>query len=117
MKTCINVAQFTDMLGNLLFNSKKTVHLFICTDNKHKISVGEPDTPFSALPRGKRVLVGAANHDYSLASIILTIILLNDGSWYSGRPLVGLKIAAIDPLTAIPNAKEIANALTTFYGS
>ena len=31
--------------------------------------------------------------------------------------LVGLKITAVDPSTAIHNAKEIMNALTNFYGS
>ena len=35
---------------------------FICTDNKHKISVGEPGTPLSALPRGKKVLFGAGEY-------------------------------------------------------
>ena len=44
---------------------------FISTDDKHKISVGEPDFPLSALPRGRRVLVGlnqtyqVGDHDFS----------------------------------------------------
>ena len=29
---------------------------FLWTDDKHKISTGEPGVPLSALPRGKRVL-------------------------------------------------------------
>ena len=100
---------------------------FIFTEAQHKILVGEPDTPLPALPRGKGVLVDAGEYfqvaDYSLVSIMPTVILLNDipeeidGSWYKGKPLVGLKITAIDPSTAIRNAQEITNALTTFYGS
>ena len=35
---------------------------FICTDNKHKNSVGERDTPLSTLPREKRVLVCAGKY-------------------------------------------------------
>ena len=84
---------------------------FLCTDDKHKISVGEPETPLSALPRGKRVLVGAneyfrvADHDYSLISLTPTVILLNeipediDGSWYCDHPKVGIKITALCPST------------------
>ena len=30
---------------------------FICTDDKHKIDVGEPNFPLAAVPRGKQVLV------------------------------------------------------------
>ena len=93
------------------------------------MSVRKPGTPLFAFCRGKRVLVGAgeyfgvAGHDYSLVSIIATVILLIDipeeidVSLYREKPLVGLKITAIDPSTAVRNAKEIANALITFYRS
>ena len=71
---------------------------FICTDNKHKISIGESGTPFSVLPRGKRVLVvvvgeyfRVTNHNCSLVSIIPTIILLNDICIYL-KKLMGLGI-------------------------
>ena len=30
---------------------------FVCTDNKHKILVGEPGFPIAALPRGRRLLI------------------------------------------------------------
>ena len=67
---------------------------FICTDDKHKIDVGEPNFPLAAVSRGKQVL-GAHNeafqvvdHDFSTISLIPTAILINDipesieKSWY-----------------------------------
>ena len=30
---------------------------FICMDDKHRISMGEPNFPLAAVPRGRRVLV------------------------------------------------------------
>ena len=100
---------------------------FICTDDKHKISVGEPGFPLSTLPRRRRVLVGlnktyqVGDHDFSTVSLISTVILLNDipeevdGSWYRGKSMVSLKITATDPSSALRNAKEIANVLIEKY--
>ena len=102
---------------------------FICTDNKHKISIGEPGFPLSALPCGRRVLVGlnqtyqVGDHDFSTFSLIPTVILLNDipeevdGSWYRGKLMVSPKITATDPSSALRNAKEIANVLIEKYGT
>ena len=53
---------------------------YICTDDKHKIAIGEPNMPLSALPRGKRVLVGrnetyqVSDPDFSNISLIPTVI-------------------------------------------
>ena len=55
-------------------------------------------------------------HKIIVSSEYSTVHLV-DGSWYRGKPLVGLKIAAIVPSTAIRNAKEFANDLSTFCGS
>lgn len=102
---------------------------FICTDDKHKISVGEPNFPLSALPRGRRVLVSTneafqvGDHDFSVISLIPTVILLNEipdkvgGSWYRGSPCVCLKITATEPSSALRNASEIANLLIKKFGS
>ena len=66
---------------------------FKCTDDKHKISLGEPGFPLSALPRGRRVLVGkdqvyqVRDHNFSTVLLIPIVILLNtipetfNGSW------------------------------------
>ena len=67
---------------------------FICTDDKHKILLGQPGFPLSALPCGRRVLVGknqvyqVGDHNFSKISLKTTVLLLNtipetvDGSWY-----------------------------------
>ena len=101
---------------------------FICTDDKHKIVLGEPGFPLSVLPRVGRVLVGknevyqAGDHDFSTI-LIPTVILLNtipetvDGSLYQGKPMVSLKISPTDPSSALKNAKEISNVLIKQYGS
>ena len=79
---------------------------FVCTDEKHKIFMGEPNFLLAALPRGRRVLVGnnesfeVGYHDFSTISFIPTVILVNDipervdKSWYRGKACVGIKISA-----------------------
>ena len=69
---------------------------FICTDNKHKISVGEPGFSVATLPCGHRVFLvknevfQVADHDLSNLSLIPTVILINhicesvEDSWYQG---------------------------------
>ena len=100
---------------------------FICTDDKHKISVGVPGFPVAALPRGHRVLVGknevfqVADHDFSNLSLIPTVILISHISesiedlWYRGGPNVLLKITAISPSSALKNAREV-DVLIAKYG-
>ena len=39
----------------------RDIATFICTDDKHKISVGEPGYPLASVPRGTRVLVDKIN--------------------------------------------------------
>ena len=102
---------------------------FICTNNKHKILVGEPSFPVAVLPHGRWVLVEknemfqAADHDFSNLSLIPIIILINHisesvkDSWYQGEPNVLLKITAIIPSSVFRNAQEVADALIAKYGS
>ena len=86
-----------------MVTSLRDISLFICTDDKHKISCGEPNYPLSALPRGRRVLVArneyyrVGGHDFSKISIIPTVVIVNnipesvDSSWYRGNPLYSFK--------------------------
>ena len=102
---------------------------FICTDDKHKILVGECGFPVATLPRGRWVLVGkndvfqVADHDFSNLSLIPTVILTNhisesaEDSWYRGEPNVLLKITAISPSRALMNAREVADVLIVKHGS
>ena len=80
---------------------------FICTDDKHKISVGELGFSVTVLPCGHWALVGknevfqVAADEFSNFLLIPTIILINHisesikDSWYQGKPTVLLKITAI----------------------
>ena len=96
---------------------------FICTDDKHKIDVGEPNIPLAVVPRGKQVLVArneafqVGDHDFSTISLIPTVILINDipesieKSWYRGKACVGIKMTATNPSSALRKATEIAKVL------
>ena len=102
---------------------------FICTDDKHKIDVGEPNIPLAVVPRGKQVLVArneafqVGDHDFSTISLIPTVILINDipesieKSWYHGKACVGIKMTATNPSSALRNLTEIAKVLINKYGS
>ena len=102
---------------------------FICTDCKHKVSVGEPGSPVGALPRGRRVLVGknvvfqVADYDFSNLSLVPTVILINHisenvkDSWYRGKRNFLLKTTATSLSSALRNAREVADVLIAKYGS
>ena len=53
----------------------RDISLFVCIDDKHKISVGEPNYPVAAVERGKEVIVSlnetflVADHDFSKFSL------------------------------------------------
>ena len=57
---------------------------FVCTDDKNKISIGEPNFPLAALIRGRRVLVGnnesfqVGDHDFSTIILFPTVIFVID---------------------------------------
>ena len=92
---------FSNMHVSMPSASEAFVLLFALMTNK--ISMGEPNFPLAALPRGRRVLVAnnksfqVGNHDFSTISLISTVILVNDipervdKSWYPGKACVGIK--------------------------
>ena len=102
---------------------------FTCTDDKHKVPIGEPGYPLSALPRGRRVLVATnesyqvGDHDFTKINVIPIVILLNnmpekiEDFWFRGKPYILLKITTISPSTALRNAREIADALIKHHDS
>ena len=97
--------------------------VFISTDDKNKIKVGEPDCPISAITRGRQVLVGlnqvvkSADHDFASITLIPTVILVHDipdevdKSWCRGHAHIYMKISATEPSSALRNAAEIENVL------
>ena len=101
---------------------------FVSTDDKKKIKIGEPKWPITEATRGKRVLIAtnqllqAADHDFLTISVMPTVMLLHhipadvEDSWYCGIPDIYLKLHAMEPSTAVRNAKEIANVIIDHYG-
>jgi hypothetical protein len=69
---------------------------FICLDDKHKISVGEPHYPVAAADRGWRVLVKegerfmVGDNDFTKFSLVPSVVFIISipieitGSWYNG---------------------------------
>ena len=123
----IRKAHDDDHYANAIFKyaceyalSIRSICSFVCTDDKHKISMGEPNFPLAALPGGRLVLVAnnksfqVGNHDFSTISLIPTVILVNDipervdKSWCPGKVCVGIKISAADPSIALQNATEVS---------
>lgn len=53
--------------------------VFICMDDKHRISIGEPSYPVAAVDRGKKVIVGrnqafmVADHDFTRFSLVPSV--------------------------------------------
>ena len=85
MVVSVYIYIFTEYIKITAFQTSPVMDIsdFIRTDDKHKISIGEPGYPLSALPRGCRVLVATnesyqvGDHDFTKINVIPTVILLN----------------------------------------
>ena len=101
----------------------KEYSLFLCLDDKHRISVGEPHFPVATAERGRRVLVAneerlvVGDHDFTTCSIIPSVILLVSipeaisESWYEGQVFVGLKDASFEPSSPVRHMTELFRVL------
>ena len=102
--------------------------VFISTDDKNKIKVGEPNCPISAVTSGRQALVGlnqvvkSADHDFASMTLIPTVILVHDipdevdKSWYRGHAHIYMRISATEPSSALRNSAEIENVVIQRYG-
>ena len=95
-----------------------------------EIKVAEPNSPQSDVTRGKRVLKKAlvakikvlkfSDHDFYTISLTPAGILVHDltctidNSWYRSIQYIYVKIHVTEPLTALQNAREIADVLIHF---
>ena len=82
--------------------------VFVCLDDKHKIKVGEPESPVAAAERGQQVIVPtqarlqAPDRDFTKFGIIPSVTLLIDipeeisGSWYHGEVKIMFKDSAFE---------------------
>ena len=98
---------------------------FICIDDKHRVKVGEPGFPISAVERGREVIVSlndtfaVGNHDFTKFSIIPSVALLinipetMEGSWYTGQVFVTIKDSFYEPSSPFRHAREVYNLLIT----
>ena len=96
---------------------------FLCIDDKHRVKVGEPNFPVSAVERGKEVIVSlnetfmVGDHDFCKFSLIPSVVLVNDiphaveGSWYTGQVYVGLKDAVFEASSPMRHAAELYDIL------
>ena len=99
--------------------------VFISTDDKDEIKVGEPDCPISAVTRGRQVLDGlnqvvkSADYDFASMTLIPIVILVHDISdevnKSRGHAHIYMKISATEP-SALRNAAEIENVVIQRYG-
>ena len=96
---------------------------FICLDDKHWVSVGEPGYPVAAVDRGKRVIVArnrdslVADHDFTRFSLVPSVSLSTDipeeisDSWYQGQVWITLKEASMQPSSPLRHAAELISAI------
>ena len=101
----------------------RSISLFVCIDDKHRVKVGEPNFPVAAVERGRHVIVSShetfevGDHDFCKFSLIPSVILINDipetaeGSWYRGQVIIGIKEAAFEPSSPIRHATELHKCL------
>ena len=102
---------------------------FICIDDKHRVKVGEPGFPVAAAERGREVVVSlhetfaVGDHDFTHFSIIPSVVFhlsipdSFEGSWYTGKVLVGLKDAVFQASSPLRHAAELHSLLLTRIGS
>ena len=95
--------------------------VFVCLDDKHKIKVGEPESPVAAVQRGRQVIVPtqarlqASDHDFTKFGIIPSVALLVDipdeisGSWYHGEVKIMFKDSAFEPSSPVRHCTELYN--------
>ena len=100
--------------------------MFVCIDDKHKIKVGEPGYPVSAVERGQEVIVSTdqtfvvGDHDFCKFSLVPSVVFVIDlpssidGSWYSGNVHVGVKDATFQASSAIRHATELSSCLIQY---
>ena len=105
---------------SLLFRDKS---VFVSLDDKHRIKIGEPGYPVSAVERGKRVMVTqntsfeVGDHDFTKFSLVPSVCFVIDipdtieGSWYTGRPLVAFKDAVFEASSPQRHTAELHSLL------
>ena len=96
----------------------------VCQDDKHTVSVGDPQHPTACLDRGRRVLglsglpVTSMDHDFTSAKVVPSVSLVCDipesiqSSFYRGKVIVH----PFYPSSALRHAWELIDVLQLKYG-
>ena len=107
----------------MLFCPVCKLHGTFFQDEKHFISVGEPELPTAALDRGPRVLghsshaVSALDYDFTKAKVVPSVTLCcsipesPDGSFYQGKVVVHIKDGVFSPSSALCHSWELDHIL------
>ena len=94
-------------------------------DDKHFISVGEPNLPTAALDHGQRALwhrahaVAALDHDFTKAKLVPSVTLCcklpasSDDSFYRGNVVVHVKDGVFSPSSALRHSWELDHILNS----
>ena len=97
---------------------------FVSLDDKHKVSVGEPEHPVASVEYGKKVLVGigwafeVGDHDFTCCSLTPSVALVVDipnsieCSFYHRGVCVGVKDNIFEPSSSHRHATELNSLLT-----
>ena len=93
--------------------------VFHCMDDKHGISIGEPEAPIASLDRGKRVIVFvgkepvALDHDFHRFKLTPSVTLVPDvpqkadDSFYQGKVFISLKDSVLQPSNPLRHMAEL----------
>ena len=96
---------------------------FLSMDDKHSISVGEPDGAVASLDRGRRVLTAAGtpvvalDHDFTKAKLTPSVVLAIDipdsitESFYRGRVFIDVRDAIFSPSSALKHSHVVIDIL------
>jgi hypothetical protein len=96
-------------------------------DDKHSISVGEPNAAVASLDRGRRVLAATAtdvvalDHDFTKAKLTPSVTLAVDipdsitESFYRGRVFVDVKDAVFNASSALGHSQEALDVIDQLH--
>ena len=100
---------------------------FLSLDDKHSISVSEPNAAVASLDRGRRVLtssgidVVALDHDFTKAKLTPSVALAIDipdsitESFYRGKVFVGVKDAVFSPSSPLMHSQKMIDIIDRLH--
>ena len=101
--------------------------VLLSLDDKHSISVGEPNAAVASLDRGRRVLtssgtaVVALDHDFTKSKLTPSVALAIDipdsitESFYRGKVFVGVKDAVFSPSSPLLHSHEVIDIIDQLH--